>query len=87
MVLPAGVGVRRFSIIADVERVLQGVIAIAALVPLAIGLRWLQLMLFTDYRSHLRPVLIPIGLVAVAVGLVMLLAAAIPLLQKAAKRK
>ena len=54
---------------------------------MAAGLRWLQLMLFTDYRSHLRPVLIPMGLVAFTVGLIMLLVAAAPLLERLAKQK
>jgi len=47
-------------------------IAICALLPLAVGLRWLQLFIFTDYRAHLRPVLIPIGVAAVIVGVGMI---------------
>jgi hypothetical protein len=47
-------------------------VAILALLPLAIGLRWLQLFIFTDYRAHLRPIIIPMGIVAVGIGLAML---------------
>lgn len=48
------------------------VVATFALLSLALGLRWLQLFIFTDYRAHFRPIIIPIGIVAVGIGLSML---------------
>ena len=62
----ASTGLRKRAVI------LRIAIAILALVPLAVGLRWLQLFIFTDYRAHLRPVLIPMGVAAVIVGLGMI---------------
>jgi hypothetical protein len=47
--------------------------AIIGLISVAIGLRWLQLFIFTEYRAHLRPVMIPFGLVAIVFGLFMLI--------------
>jgi uncharacterized protein (DUF983 family) len=43
------------------------------LIPLLIGLRWLQVFIFTDYRAHFRPIMIPLGLVATSIGLAMVL--------------
>lgn len=48
-------------------------IAFIGLLPLAIGLRWLQLFIFTSYRSHHRPVMIPLGIIATCIGLVFVL--------------
>ncbi len=48
------------------------IVAIFALLPLAIGLRWLQLFIFTDYRAHFRPIIIPMGVAAVCIGLALL---------------
>ena len=50
-------------------------LAVVGLVSFAVGLRWLQLFIFTDYRAHLRHVLVPFGMLAVAFGLFMLLLA------------
>jgi len=47
-------------------------IAVLASLPLAVGLRWLQLFIFTNDRAHLRPVLIPMGVGAVMLGLGMI---------------
>jgi hypothetical protein len=47
--------------------------AIIGLICIAIGLRWLQAFIFTDYRAHLRPVIIPFGVVAIPFGLFMLI--------------
>lgn len=44
-------------------------ISISGLLPLAIGLRWLQLFVLTDYRHLHRPVMIPLGIVATLIGL------------------
>ena len=47
--------------------------AIAGFMSIAVGGRWLQLFVFTDYRAHLRPFIVPLGLVAVVLGVCLLL--------------
>lgn len=46
-----------------------GCIAFCGLLPLALGLRWLQLFIFTDYRAHHRPIIIPLGIIATTIGI------------------
>ena len=55
------------------EYIISGFIAICGLVPLALGLRWLQLFIFTDYRAHHRHIMIPLGLTAATIGLAIVL--------------
>ena len=47
-----------------------------------LGLRWLYVFVLTDYRSHHRPIIIPLALVslALAIGLFRLSSAAVALL-------
>lgn len=49
------------------------VIAVLGSLPLLLGGRWLYLFIFTDYRAHHRPVMIPLGLFTVLVGGAMVL--------------
>ena len=51
---------------------IRPILAIIGLISLAIGLRWLQLFIFTDYRAHVRHFIIPLGVVAIVFGLLML---------------
>ena len=44
-------------------------ITLAGVLPLSVGLRWLQLFVFTDYRAHFRPIIIPLGILATIIGL------------------
>jgi hypothetical protein len=67
------------SVIEQGEAPLRVVVAIIAMFPLAIGLRWLQLFIFTDYRAHFRPIIIPMGIGAVTVAVAMLVWACWPL--------
>jgi hypothetical protein len=48
-------------------------LAVIGSLSLALGFRWLQLFILTDYRAHLRHVLIPLGIVATVLGLSLLL--------------
>lgn len=43
-------------------------IATLGIVPLLLGSRWLQLFIFTDYRAHHRPLMIPLGIIAAGIG-------------------
>ena len=47
-------------------------LAIVGLLPLLIGVLWLRVFIFTDYRAHHRHVMIPLGFAATAIGLGML---------------
>lgn len=47
-------------------------VACLGLPPLILGGRWLYVFVFTDYRAHHRPVMIPLGLVTVVLGGVMI---------------
>ena len=47
-------------------------VTVFGLLILAAGLRWLQIFMFTDYRAHLRHIMVPLGVVAVALGVFML---------------
>ena len=57
---------------------LRVAMAVAGSPPLALGLCWLYLFILTDYRAHHRIVMIPMGLVAVVVGLCLVIPACIP---------
>ena len=46
-------------------------ISLSGLLPLAIGLSWLHAFIFTDYRAHFRPIMIPLGLIATLMGMTM----------------
>jgi hypothetical protein len=47
-------------------------VACFGVLPLLLGTRWLYVFVFTDYRAHHRPVMIPLGLVTTLVGVVMI---------------
>jgi hypothetical protein len=51
---------------------LRYTIGVGGLAITALGLAWLYTYTFTDYRAHLRPLLIPLGILAVAIGLPLL---------------
>lgn len=43
-------------------------LAILGVIFAALGIRWLELFIFTSYREHLRIVMIPLGVIAVLFG-------------------
>ena len=46
-------------------QVVAGVLGVPIL---ALGLRWLQVFVLTDYRAHLRSTFIPLGIAATLIG-------------------
>jgi len=48
-------------------------IRLAASILLLLGSRWLYLFLFTDYREHHAPVMIPLGIVTILYSISLLL--------------
>lgn len=50
---------------------LRTFLACIALLMVGIGLRWLQLFVLTDYRAHFRPIIIPLGMMFTAVGIIL----------------
>ena len=42
------------------------------ILPLMLGSCWLYVFVFTDYRAHHRPVMIPLGLVTTLMGVIMI---------------
>ena len=66
----------------DDQRASHGCLVIVAclgLLPLLLGCRWLYVFVFTDYRAHHRPFIIPLGVVTVLLGGVMI---ALPMVLK-----
>jgi hypothetical protein len=53
-----------------ISRVASSVLGV---ICIAVGLRWLQLFIFTGYRAHLRHIMIPLGAVTIVFGLLMVL--------------
>ena len=44
------------------------VVACLGVIPLLLGSAWLYTFIFTDFRPHHRPFMIPTGIVAVTIG-------------------
>ena len=48
-------------------------LTILGIPPLLLGLGWLHTFVFTDFRAHLRPIGIPLGIVATLTGLALII--------------